>query len=97
VRLEESAGNWKIVNNPSDVQEGKERWCGKMIGDEAYMKDDEASVPENLQAECIRLMKRQAFTDAVIDGFLPLGRLEASRVMQILSAFSYRFLVPNSC
>jgi hypothetical protein len=31
-----------------------------MISGETYMKDSEASVPENLSAEWIRLMKRQA-------------------------------------
>ncbi len=35
-------------------------------------------------------------TDAVMDGFLPLGRLEANRIRQISSAFNCRFLGPNS-
>jgi hypothetical protein len=35
-------------------------------------------------------------TDAVMDSFLPLGRLEANRVIQISSVFNCRFLGPNS-
>jgi hypothetical protein len=35
-------------------------------------------------------------TDAGMDGLLPLGRLEGSRIIQILSSFNCRFLVPNS-
>ncbi len=30
-------------------------------------------------------------TDAGMDGFLPLGRLEGNRIIQILSAFNCRF------
>jgi len=44
---------WQLENrqDPSDVQEGKGRWCGKMISIETYMKVYEASVSENLQGE----------------------------------------------
>ncbi len=34
-------------------------------------------------------------TDAGMDGFLPLGRLEANPIIPILSAFNCRFLAPN--
>jgi hypothetical protein len=35
-------------------------------------------------------------TDAGMGGFLRLGRLEGNRIIQILSAFNYGFLGPNS-
>jgi hypothetical protein len=41
-------------------------------------------------------MKQQGITDAGMDGLLLLGRLEGSRIIQILSAFNCRFLGPNS-
>ena len=67
-----------------------------MISVETYMKDYEASVSENLQGEWIRLMKREALLMLEWTSFLPLGRLEDNRIIQILSAFNCRFLGPNS-
>ena len=66
-----------------------------MISVETYMKDYEASVPENLQGEWDSTDETTGVTDAVMDGFLPLGRLEANRIRQISSAFNCRFLGPN--
>ncbi len=42
-----------------------------MISVETYMKDYEASVPENLQGEWIRLMKRQALLMLSWTAFYP--------------------------
>ena len=56
-----------------------------------HMTDNEASVPESLPGEWIRLMKTTGVTDARMDGFLPLGQLEGNRVRQISSAFNCRF------
>jgi len=62
-------------SHPSDVQErdGKGRWCGKMISVETYMKDYEASVPENLQGEWTRLMRRQSLLMLEWTAFYPSG------------------------
>jgi hypothetical protein len=67
-----------------------------MISIETYMTDNEASVPENLPGEWIRLMKRQALLMLGWTAFYPLGRFEGNRIIQILSAFNCRFLGPNS-
>ena len=44
-----------------------------MISVERYMREDEALVPENLQGEWIRLMKRQALLMLSWTAFYPSG------------------------
>jgi hypothetical protein len=62
-----------------------------MISVETYMKDNEASVQENLSGRMDPSNKTTGVTDAGIDGLLPLRWLEGSRIIQILSAFNCRF------
>jgi len=49
-----------------------------MISVETYMKDYAASVPENLQEEWIRLMKRQALLMLSWTAFYPSGDSKAT-------------------
>jgi len=57
-----------------------------------YMKDYEALVPEDSRRRMDPSDETTGVTDAGMDGLLPLGRLEGSRIIQILSAFNCRSL-----
>ena len=60
------------------------------------MKDYAASVPENLQGEWIRLMKRQSLLMLAWTAFYPSGDSKTPGLYRFLSAFNCRFLGPNS-
>jgi len=61
------------------------------------MKDYEASVPENLQGEWIRLMKRQALLMLAWTAFYPSGDSKATGsyrfYLQLITGFYSRILV----
>jgi hypothetical protein len=68
-----------------------------MISVETYMKDYEASVPENLQGKWIRLMKRQALLMLLWTAFYPSGDSKPTGLYRFHLPLIADFWVPNSC